>query len=117
MRKREKYLGCTNAVFRPFVLLNACHTGQAATSPELEHLGKALVDMGSCGVLGPQIEIPQRFAAEYAYAFLDLYLSGDLTAGEIVMSLVRHFAHDFVNPLALTYSLHCGIDSRLETPL
>jgi hypothetical protein len=89
--------------------------GQAAASPELEHLGRALVDMGACGVLGPQIEIPQLFAAEYAYAFLDLYLDGDRTAGEIVISLVHHFAHDFANPLALAYALHCGIDSRLET--
>ncbi|MET9872438.1 hypothetical protein ABZZ16_41220 [Streptomyces sp. NPDC006386] len=71
--------------------------------------------MGACGVLGSQIEIPQSFAAEYAYAFLDLYLGSGLTAGEITMALVHRFAREFSNPLALTYTLHCGIDSRLET--
>ncbi|MEU6912477.1 CHAT domain-containing protein [Streptomyces olindensis] len=115
LRERTRYLGSPDAIFRPFVLLNACHTGQAAASPELEHLGRALVDMGASGVLGSQIEIPQCFAAEYAYAFLDLYLSSGLTAGEITMTLVRRFAREFANPLALTYTLHCGIDSRLET--
>ncbi|MFC9125553.1 CHAT domain-containing protein [Streptomyces sp. NPDC057099] len=114
LRERTRYQGSPDAVFRPFVLLNACHTGQAAASPELEHLGKALVDMGACGVLGSQIEIPQCFAAEYAYAFLDLYLGSGLTAGEITMALVHRFAREFANPLALTYSLHCGIDSRME---
>lgn len=114
LRERSRHQDSTEAVFRPFVLLNACHTGQAAASPELEHLGRALVDMGASGVLGPQIEIPECFAAEYAYAFLDLYLGSGLTAGEITRTLARRFLLEFANPLALTYSLHCGIDSRLE---
>ncbi|MFD9220372.1 CHAT domain-containing protein [Streptomyces sp. NPDC060064] len=114
LRLRGRFLGLDDARFRPFVLLNACHTGQAAAAPELEHLGKALIRLGADGVLGPQIEIPQVFATEYAYAFLDLYLAGGSTAGEIAQALVRHFAREFHNPLALTYSLHCGIDSRVE---
>ncbi|MEV7679128.1 CHAT domain-containing protein [Streptomyces sp. NPDC088341] len=100
--------------FAPFILLNACHTGQAADAPELEHLGKAFVSLGAEGVLGPQIEIPQVFATEYAYAFLELYLTGEHTAGEITRTLVHRFAEEFHNPLALAYSLHCGIDSTLE---
>ncbi|MFF7158256.1 CHAT domain-containing protein [Streptomyces sp. NPDC008139] len=100
--------------FTPFILLNACHTGQAAGSTELEHLGKAFVGMGAIGVLGPQIEVPQLFATEYAYAFLELYLTGEHTAGEIALALVRRFATEFHNPLALVYSLHCGIDSSLR---
>lgn len=112
-RHRRRHLDAPEAMFRPFVLLNACHTGQSAEG-ELEHLGRALVDLGAEGVLGPQIEIPQVFAAEYAFAFLDLYLTGGLTAGEITQTLVRRFAREHGNPLALTYSLHCGIDSILE---
>ncbi|MGC0317044.1 hypothetical protein QBC98_005543 [Kitasatospora acidiphila] len=27
---------------------------------------------------------------------------------------MRWFAHEYRNPLALAYSLHCGIDSILE---
>ncbi|MEV6393680.1 CHAT domain-containing protein [Streptomyces sp. NPDC051907] len=113
-RRRRRFRGLYDARFRPFVLLNACHSGQAAAAPELDHLGKALIDLGADGVLGPQIEIPQVFATEYAYAFLDLYLAGGSTAGEISQALVRRFAREFHNPLALTYSLHCGIDSRVE---
>ncbi|MFJ8622155.1 CHAT domain-containing protein [Kitasatospora sp. NPDC093550] len=112
-RHRRRHLNAPEAVFRPFVLLNACHTGQSAAA-ELEHLGRALVDLGADGVLGPQIQIPQEFAAEFAFAFLDLYLTGEFTAGEITQQLVQRFAREFHNPLALAYSLHCGIDSILE---
>lgn len=112
-RHRERHRDLPDATFNPFVLLNACHTGQAAAA-ELEHLGQALVELGADGVLGPQIEIPQVFASEYALAFLDLYLAGGRTAGEITRELVRRFTRDYRNPLALTYSLHCGIDSILE---
>ncbi|UED86785.1 hypothetical protein [Streptomyces profundus] len=114
-RKRGPHHGSTDALFRPFVLLNACHTGQTAPEPGLKHLGGALVKLGADGVLGPQIEIPQLFASEYALAFLGHYLSGAGTAGEIAMALVRRFVDDHHNPLALTYSVYCGIDSRLET--
>ncbi|MBD0696145.1 CHAT domain-containing protein [Streptomyces sp. CBMA123] len=112
-RHRRRHLDRPGAVFRPFVLLNACHTGQSAAA-ELDHLGRALVDLGADGVLGPQLQIPQEFAAEYAFAFLDHYLTGEFTAGEITQQLVRWFAREYRNPLALAYSLHCGIDSILE---
>ncbi|MGA4843180.1 hypothetical protein [Streptomyces sp. G45] len=117
LRKRRRHQGSTDALFHPFVLLNACHTGQTSPEPGLKHLGGVLVRLGADGVLGPQIEIPQLFASEYAFAFLDRYLSGASTAGEIAMDLVRHYTDDLRNPLALTYSLYCGIDSRLETAL
>ncbi|MFE6867201.1 NB-ARC domain-containing protein [Kitasatospora sp. NPDC057692] len=112
-RLREDHQDVPEALFRPFVLLNACFAGQSAEA-ELEHLGRALVELGASGVLGPQIEIPQVFGAEYAFAFLDLYLAGQATAGEITWRLARDFADVHRNPLALTYSLHCGIDSMLE---
>ncbi|MER6072179.1 CHAT domain-containing protein [Streptomyces sp. NPDC001852] len=113
---RGEHRGRDRLEFRPFVLLNACHSGQAADSPGREYLGRALIEHGAHGVLGPQIAIPQLFAAEYAHAFLGRYLRGRETAGEIARSLVHHFHDTLHNPLALTYSLHCGIDSRLETP-
>ncbi|MBC2905908.1 hypothetical protein [Streptomyces cupreus] len=102
------------ARFRPFVLLNACHTGRGAAMGSLKHLGQELRAMGADGVLAPQIEIPQVFATEYAYCFLELYLAGKHTAGEITRELVQQFADKYHNPLALAYALHCGIDSRLN---
>jgi hypothetical protein len=113
-RKRRRYVRTPQARFKPFVLLNACNTAQSASPGKLKHLGQELIAMGADGVLAPQIEIPQLFATEYAYAFLEHYLTGDRTAGEISQLLVRRFARDFHNPLALTYSLHCGMNSRLD---
>ncbi|MPY60778.1 CHAT domain-containing protein [Streptomyces spongiae] len=113
-RKRRRIPRTRQTRFKPFVLLNACHTAQAAAPGDLKHLGQELINMGADGILAPQIEIPQVFATEYAYAFLQLYLTGLHTAGEISQLLVRRFASEFSNPLALTYSLHCGINSRLD---
>ncbi|MDQ1048209.1 CHAT domain-containing protein [Streptomyces sp. V4I2] len=99
--------------YRPVVLLNACYAGLPG-SADLTNLGGALIRAGAGGVLGPQIEIPQMFAAEYAYAFVTRYLPGTLTAGEIAHGLARYFADTFRNPLGFTYALHCGMDRRLE---
>ncbi|MEU6350251.1 hypothetical protein ABZ896_13070 [Streptomyces sp. NPDC047072] len=112
--RREGIPRTPHSRFRPFVLLNACHTGRGAPPGALRNLGERLREMGADGVLAPQIEIPQVFATEYAYAFLELYLTGEQTAGEISRRLVGDFAEKYHNPLALAYALHCGIDSRLE---
>ncbi|QNP70526.1 hypothetical protein IAG44_14470 [Streptomyces roseirectus] len=98
---------------RPLVLFNACYAGLPGGA-DLTYLGGALIAAGAGGVLGPQIEMPQVFAAEYAYAFVTRYLGGTDTAGEIAHTLARHFADAFRNPLGLAYALHCGMDRRLE---
>jgi len=98
---------------RPLVLFNACYAGLPGGA-DLTYLGGALISAGAGGVLGPQIEMPQAFAAEYAYAFVTRYLGGTDTAGEIAHTLARHFADAFHNPLGLAYALHCGMDRRLE---
>ncbi|WP_326664387.1 hypothetical protein [Streptomyces sp. NBC_00385] len=113
-RKRRSYIRSPQSRFKPFVLLNACHSAKAAEPGRLKHLGQELIDQGADGVMAPQIEIPQVFATEYAYAFLDRYLTGGYTAGEIGQWLVRHFARELNNPLALAYSLNCGINTRLD---
>lgn len=113
-RRRRCYLHSPQARFKPFVLLNACHAAAAAAPGHLKNLGQELIDQGAAGVLAPQIEIPQLFATHYAYAFLDRYLTGRHTAGEISRFLVRRFAREYGNPLALAYSLSRGIDSRLD---
>ncbi|MHA4814199.1 CHAT domain-containing protein [Streptomyces aculeolatus] len=113
-RKRRSFIRSPHSRFKPFVLLNACHSAKAASPARLKYLGQELIDQGADGVLAPQIEIPEEFAAEYAYAFLDLYLTGAHTAGAIGQWLVRRFAQDFHNPLALVYSLNSGINTRLN---
>ncbi|MCX5332348.1 MULTISPECIES: hypothetical protein [unclassified Streptomyces] len=113
-RKRRSYVRSPWARFKPFVLLNACQSGKAAAPGRLKHLGQELIDQGADGVLAPQIDMPEGFAAEYAYAFLERYLSSGHTAGEIGRFLVRRFAREFNNPLALAYSLKCGLNARLN---
>ncbi|WP_435251942.1 CHAT domain-containing protein [Streptomyces tendae] len=113
-RQRRRYIRSPQSRFKPFVLLNACHSARGAAPGRLKHLGQELIDQGADGVLAPQIEIPEDFAAEYAYAFLDRYLTGDDTAGAIGQALVRRFAREFHNPLALVYSLNSGMNTRLD---
>lgn len=99
--------------FQPLVLLNACYAG-LPSGADLAYLGQALIERGARGVIGPQIEMPQLFAAEYALAFVTRYLEGRETAGGIAHSLSRHFADEYRNPLGFAYGLHGGMDERLE---
>ncbi|MFD3614218.1 CHAT domain-containing protein [Streptomyces sp. NPDC058676] len=99
--------------FQPFVLLNACYAGLSGNA-DLAYLGRALIETGARGILGPQIEMPQVFAAEYALEFLTRYLTGDETAGATAHAVARHFADELHNPLGFAYALHCGMDARLE---
>ncbi|MGA4839919.1 CHAT domain-containing protein [Streptomyces sp. G45] len=99
--------------FRPFVLLNACYAGLPGNA-DLAYLGRALFAAGASGILGPQVEMPQPFAAEYALAFVTRYLTGEDTAGAIAHALARHFADTCRNPLGFAYALHSGMDTRLE---
>ncbi|MEV7278365.1 CHAT domain-containing protein [Streptomyces sp. NPDC093111] len=112
VRERRRRFG-EDTPFQPFVLLNACHAGVPAGEADRAFLGRALIEHGARGVLGPLIEMPQVFAAEYAYAFFDRYLGGRETAGQIAHALARAFADEHLNPLGLAYALHCGMDTRL----
>ncbi|MCF3130167.1 hypothetical protein [Streptomyces olivochromogenes] len=52
-------------------------------------------------MLGPQIEVPQVFVAEYALAFVQRYLDGvsAATAEQITYKLAEHLARRYRNPL------------------
>ncbi|MFE7513172.1 CHAT domain-containing protein [Streptomyces sp. NPDC057540] len=100
--------------FRPFVVLNTCYGGVPAGDGDRAFLGRRLIEYGARGVLGPQIEMPQMFAAEYALEFVTRFLRGKETAGKISHDLARHFAATYRNPLGCAYALHCGMDARLE---
>ncbi|MEV8315093.1 CHAT domain-containing protein [Streptomyces sp. NPDC059900] len=103
-----------HSCFRPLVLLNACYAGVSGASADRAFLGRMLIEHGAQGVLGPQIAMPQAFAAEYALEFVTRYLRGEATAGRIAHELALHFTTAYRNPLGLTYGLHSGMDARLE---
>ncbi|MFF9621767.1 CHAT domain-containing protein [Streptomyces griseosporeus] len=113
VRERRRRFG-DHSPFQPFVLLNACYGGLPEEGEDPSFLGGALIQAGARGVLGPQIEMPQAFAAEYALAFLDHYLRGERTAGAIAHEVARDFADRRHNPLGFAYALHCGMDARLD---
>ncbi|WP_405527128.1 CHAT domain-containing protein [Streptomyces avidinii] len=106
----------TTGRFHPFVLLNACQAGHAAGDADRAFLGRVLIRYGAQGVLGPQIDMPQAFAAEYAQEFVRRFLRGGPqdTAGRIVWELARHFTAEYRNPLGFAYALHCGMDVRVR---
>ncbi|MFI6689515.1 hypothetical protein [Streptomyces sp. NPDC050485] len=111
---RELRAAHRHSRFRPLVLLNACHAGISGANADRAFLGRMLIDHGAEGVLGPQIAMPQAFAAEYALEFVTRYLRGEATAGSIANELARHFATRYRNPLGFAYALHSGMDSRLD---
>ncbi|MEU6915412.1 CHAT domain-containing protein [Streptomyces olindensis] len=113
IRDRRRRFGSDHP-FQPFIVLNACYAGLPEGSADARFLSRAFVDAGARGVLGPQIEIPQVFAAEYALQFLTRYLHGSRTAGSIALTVARYFADELHNPLGLAYALHHGMDTRLE---
>ena len=111
-RRVHRDHGC----FEPFVLLNACHGGDAAVDASRVFLGQQLIRHGARGVLGPHIDMPCPFAAEFALAFLNRYLRGGTedTAGHIIYGLAREFATTRYNPLGFAYGLHSGMDARIR---
>lgn len=111
---RELRAAHRNSRFRPLVLLNACHAGISRANADRAFLGRMLIDHGAEGVLGPQIAMPQAFAAEYALEFVTRYLRGGATAGSITRELARHFATRYRNPLGVAYGLQSGMDARLD---
>ncbi|MFK0134632.1 CHAT domain-containing protein [Streptomyces rubiginosohelvolus] len=111
---RELRAAHRNSRFRPLVLLNACHAGISRANADRAFLGRMLIDHGAVGVLGPQIAMPQAFAAEYALEFVTRYLRGGATAGSITRELARQFATRYRNPLGFAYGLQCGMDARLD---
>ncbi|MEU1848152.1 CHAT domain-containing protein [Streptomyces sp. NPDC019990] len=113
IRDRRRRFG-VDSPFQPFVILNACYAGLPEGSADAKFLSRAFVDAGARGVLGPQTEIPQVFAAEYALEFLTRYLDGTRTAGSAALEVARYFADELHNPLGLAYALHHGMDTRLE---
>ncbi|MGP2437958.1 CHAT domain-containing protein [Streptomyces sp. JW3] len=113
VRDRRRRFSHTSP-FQPFVVLNACHAGVPEGGGDVAFLGRELIRAGARGVLGPQIEMPQMFAAEYALEFVTRYLRGTATAGAVAHAVTRHFTDELGNPLGLAYALHHGMDSRLE---
>jgi len=103
----------------PFVFINGCEGGHM-TTVNYQTLARILLDHGALGLLGPQINLPVVFAAEYARRFFSAFLdpaSGSPPKKVRVGELVRDLAQQFLehhNPLGLVYSLYRGLDCYVD---
>lgn len=102
----------------PFVLFNACYASLAGPDADSTFMSRVLIHHGAQGVLGPQIEMPQVFAAEYALQFLQRYVPGgtEATAGRLTLELARLFADEYRSPLGIAYALHSGMSAYIPVP-
>jgi len=96
----------------PFVFINACQGGQMS-SRFYTAFGPPLLEKGANCILGPQIDVPAVFAAEYATRLFERFLSPGTPLGDVVQQLTRGFIDDHQNPLGLIFSLYRGLDTRL----
>lgn len=103
----------------PFVFINGCEGGHM-TTVNYQTLARILLDHGALGLLGPQINLPVVFAAEYSRRFFSAFLHPapssppkKVRVGELVRDLAQQFlAHH--NPLGLVYSLYRGLDCYVD---
>jgi hypothetical protein len=82
-------------------------------------LGKKMLDKGANCMIGPQIDMPVLFGAEYAQRLFERFLNPGQRLGDAVRALAREFADRYRNPLGLTYSLYRGVDvflARQDSP-
>lgn len=97
---------------RPVVFINACQGGRM-TSLFFGTVGKKMLAKGANCVIGPQIDMPVPFGAEYAQRLFERFLTPGQRLGDAVLGLAREFADSYRNPLGLTYSLYRGVDVYL----
>jgi len=109
-----------NRKFRPppFIFINACQGGQVGTL-FFKTVAEAFLSLDAIGIIGPQIDIPVKFAAEYAKRFLSRLIEGPnqnslVTIGSIVRELAQEFVARQRNPLGLVYSLYCGGECSVD---
>jgi len=109
-----------NRKFRPppFIFINACQGGQVSTM-FYKSVADAFLKLDAMGIIGPQVDIPAKFAAEYAKRFLGRLVNGSndgtsITIGSIVRDLAEEFVREHRNPLGLVYSLYYGGDCQVD---
>ncbi len=98
-------------LMRPMVFVNACQGGRMS-SQFYTSFARILLRYGASCLIGPQIDIPPAFAAEFASSFVHEVLTPRRRVGDIVHGLARDFLLSKGNPLGLAMSLYRGLDSH-----
>jgi hypothetical protein len=106
--------GASNAT-RPLVFLNAC--GATHQDPRRVYSWpKWFIDNRHRAVIGPETDVPDEAAAQYACAFYR-ELFAQRSAGEALVLARRYLLTKFRNPLGLLYVLYGDSSITVDQPI
>jgi hypothetical protein len=100
----------------PLVFVNACQGGQMTTM-FYKSFAVELLRQGALGLIGAQIDVPARFAIEYANEVFRTFFAGDSDGprlGLVVRDINRKFWDQHHNPLGMVYSLYRGANCYID---
>ena len=102
----------------PLVFLNACETGITNEDPlnpkaAADFVRVFLRDMGACGVIATEYEVPEGFAPDFAYEFYINFLGGEFNAGDALLRARQEFLRKRNNPLGLFFSAYLEPETRV----
>lgn len=115
----DAWLSKRNFDSNPIVFMNACQAGQLA-SRLYPSFGLTLLKRHANCLVGPQVNLPVRFGAEYATRLFRQLLNPQglpketIRLGEIMRALTREFIDIHNNPLGLIFSLYRGMDTHFS---
>jgi len=69
---------------------------------------------GANSVIGPEIDLPAPFAANYVKELFSAFLKGGVRLGDAMRDLTRACATR-QNPLGLIFALYRGLDTKITT--
>ena len=99
---------------RPLVFLNSC---RALKSGSIYYSGFApsFLNQEARAVIGPEIEMPIKFAKEFSRRFFEEFFRGgkEYSIGRVLLNVRRDFLVKHANPLGLAYSLYRGANHYL----
>ncbi|MFI6043606.1 hypothetical protein ACIA8C_18375 [Nocardia sp. NPDC051321] len=98
---------------RPLIYIGACQGG-LVDSTFYSSFGGAMLDKngGRC-LVGPQLNLPPVFAAEYSRQLFTEFLRPETKLGDLMQNLAQKFIDVHKNPLGLMFALYRGIDVHL----
>ena len=93
--------------------MSSCEGGQLSTF-HYTAFGRHLLDAGARCLIGPQIDLPRLFAAEFVKRVFERFLVPSTPLGDVLRDVARDFAFQHGNPLGLIFSLYRGLDVHLH---
>ncbi|MFE4177562.1 hypothetical protein ACFRR7_36935 [Streptomyces sp. NPDC056909] len=96
----------------PLCFMMVCAGGRAAPALH-EGLGLALLNLGVGCLVGPQVDIPRKFASHYACRFFEAFFRPGTRVAPIARDLARRYLDEQATPLGLAFTLLRGMDNHI----